>query len=167
MPSNAEGEEAMKKWLSSVWAIWYCHELDPEHCKVLDDSLRILCKHSVSWESKDNPLYPMIKFSSLSTQKEIAKVWKMWLDHKVGVKSVEEMHSSRRVLQFSQCGNDTYYSENALKFINLSTRMPGEYEIKTSKHDMMMSEIASYGNTGNMYAEKVLGDESTQYINLH
>ncbi len=46
-----EDEEEMKKWLCATWAIWYCHELYPQHEEVLNDSLRLLCKHSSSWDN--------------------------------------------------------------------------------------------------------------------
>ncbi len=92
MPKDEEG---IKKWLCATWAIWYCHELYPQHEEVLNDSLRLLCKHSSSWDNDSNPLYPMIQFSSSSTLNEVASVWKMWLFKETNIRSVQEMHSSR------------------------------------------------------------------------
>ena len=34
--------EAVKKWIASFWSIWFCHELLPDHHKVLMDALSLL-----------------------------------------------------------------------------------------------------------------------------
>ena len=52
-----EEESELKKWLSGMWAIWYCHELYPDHDELLYDSLDALCKYSEDWSNSDNPLH--------------------------------------------------------------------------------------------------------------
>lgn len=49
-----EDDRHIKKWLCGIWAIWFCHELYPEHIEVLDDSLRVLCRYSDAWSSECN-----------------------------------------------------------------------------------------------------------------
>ncbi len=153
MPKN---DEDIKKWLSSTWAIWYCHELYPQHNKLLHDSLQTLCKYSSDWTSNSNLLYPMIKFSSVSTFNEVKRTWKMWLEHDIDVSSVKMMHLARQkefqVRNWSQQCND-----GAAGFVEDSTSIPFEHCHNSSKVDTGKKEFLAYTKTGSAYAEKVLG----------
>ena len=92
---------AVKKWLSAVWAIWFCHELQPNHEYVLKNALGDLIGWSSSeqqWLSTENPLREMVAFASKNTRHAINQKLKMW--HKgVAVGSVEEMKEKRSVVK--------------------------------------------------------------------
>ncbi len=147
-----EEENNLKKWLSGLWAIWYCHELYPEHNKLLNDSLRVLCKYSNDWSNKDNSLYPLVKFSSPTTLNEVGKVWKMWLHRKIKVASVQEMHSSRKA-NFLKYDDFFQLDANASAFVEDNTEIPFE---KSLHSDVQKSEVLAYVEKGSVYAEMVL-----------
>ena len=94
-------ESAMerKKWIASVWAIWYNHQLLPEHNKMLLSALEELRKWSCTWhEWSKCPLGMVVKFSSPATFAAVKKVWLKWqlFYH---TKSVEEMEIERKLFQ--------------------------------------------------------------------
>lgn len=148
-------EEAIKKWLSAMWAIWYCHELYPEHHQLLNDTLRILSKYSDSWSSSDNPLYPMVKFSSPSTVNEVRNVWKMWLEQDIDVASVKDMHSARQAYLIKS-GWMHKFDSDASDFVKGSTAIPFENCNDSTKSHVQKSEALAYLKCGSVYAENVL-----------
>ena len=94
-------ESAMerKKWIASVWAIWYNHQLLPEHNKVLLSALEELRKWSCTWhEWSKCPLGKVVKFSSPATFAAVKKVWLKWQSF-YQIKSVEEMEIERNDFQ--------------------------------------------------------------------
>ena len=150
-----EEEVAMKKWLSGMWAIWYCHELHQEHYDMLNASLRELSRFSDAWSNKDNPLHSLVKFNSPATKNAVKLVWRMWLHQDVSVSSVQEMLSSRaaNALKYGwELGNDVIASE----FVVGNTEIPFK---PNAKFDMQArkSEVLSYSRSGSVYAEAVLG----------
>ena len=93
-----ESEGERKKWLSAMWAVWYCHELNLQHQKILDECLKLLLKYSESldvWACSNNPLRNLVGFTSSNVLIEISLVWNMWLKMR-GHFTVELMHSSRK-----------------------------------------------------------------------
>ena len=146
-------ESELKKCLSGMWAIWYCHELYPEHDKLLSDALLDLCKYAKEWASKDNPLYPMVKFSSPSTLKEVQKTWKMWHAKSAKVPaSVEHMLLSAQQYQATPILN-----ANVAVFVEHSTEIPFEGRGNSKKSDAQKSDVLHYLQRGSIYAERVLG----------
>ena len=94
-------ESAMerKKWIASVWAIWYNHQLLPEHNKMLHSALEELRKWSCTWhEWSKCPLGKVVKFSSPATFAAVKKVWLKWQSF-YHTKSVEEMEIERNDFQ--------------------------------------------------------------------
>ena len=94
-------ESAMerKKWIASVWAIWYNHQLLPEHNKVLLSALEELRKWSCTWhEWSKCPLGKVVKFSSPATFAAVKKVWLKWQSF-YHTKSVEKMEIERKLYQ--------------------------------------------------------------------
>ena len=94
-------ESAMerKKWIASVWAIWYNHQLLPEHNKMLLSALEELRKWSCTWhEWSKCPLGMVVKFSSPATFAAVKKVWLKWQSF-YHTKSVEEMEIERKLFQ--------------------------------------------------------------------
>ena len=94
-------ESAMerKKWIASVWAIWYNHQLLPEHNKMLLSALEELRKWSCTWhEWSKCPLGMVVKFSSPATFAAVKKVWLKW-ESFYERKSVEKMEIERKLYQ--------------------------------------------------------------------
>ncbi|SMN01944.1 hypothetical protein SPONN_222 [uncultured Candidatus Thioglobus sp.] len=150
LPSS-EGDR--KKWLSAMWAIWYCHELYPQHKKILEDSLKFLLKYSKSlsaWACFDNPLHNIVCFTSPSVFADISQVWKSWLGR--GGVSVNQMHSSRN-MEFHRSGlldrMSEYTSEPS---VLLSSILSGE---TASIETYEIPEVIVYIKSGNCYAEYV------------
>ena len=91
MPSDKEGK---KRWVSAIWAIWFCHELFPDHERVLDFALSSLLQYSKSsetWASSDNPLCSVVYFTSPRTLHQVRQMWIMWHTRDIGVNSVKKM----------------------------------------------------------------------------
>ena len=89
--------EAIKQWISSMWAIWYCHELLPIHKETLEEALDALVSFSDTMESwggvKENPLRNVVTVTDQSTLSKVREVWRMWRTSKFG--SVKEVLTER------------------------------------------------------------------------
>ena len=145
-----EEDTARRKWLSGMWAIWYCHELYSNHQTILNDSLTTLLKYSQSleeWASKDNPLNYLVKFTSLPCLASIAKVWEMWISRTEDIISVKEIQQDRKKILATTkinidhvCSLDCYYKK---------------YIYKQLPRDLTLHEkdVKSYILTGNCFAE--------------
>ena len=138
-----------KKHLCAMWAIWYCHELYPNHNKLLNSALETVVNFSSSleqWSSQSNPLHKIVQFTSSTTLDEVAKVWKMWLYRKVRVKSKSSMLIERGLWRKSK------------GFLNeeLMLRMLHVFPVTITKTEYDVLEISGYTATGNCYAEEVL-----------
>lgn len=74
--------EAAKQWISSMWAIWYCHELLPIHKETLKEALATLLKLSdtmKSWKESKHAISQIVSFTDDGTLVAIRRMWKMWL----------------------------------------------------------------------------------------
>lgn len=144
-----------KKWLCGMWAIWYCHELHPQHQRMLDDSLRVLLNYSNSlsrWENTTNPLGQMVQFTSPSALTEISNAWRTWLERKVNVASVQQMHLSR-CAELKNRGVFDNLEVYAFSYSSSSTYISGDRN--TSTMDTRKAEVKAYTECGNCYAENV------------
>lgn len=156
-------KDKKKKWLCAMWAIWYCHELYPQHQRIFDSSLKSLLKYSGSlklWGSETNPLKDLVKFTSSVTLAKISQVWVMWLERNLMVKSVEEMHSSR-LAELRAHGEMFNLEQEAKSFARYSTVIfSDDMKIVTStaKFDAQVTEAKNYKLYGNCYAENVLDE---------
>lgn len=160
LPENAKDR---KKWLSAMWAVWYCHELYPYHQKVLYDCLKLLLKFSESldmWINVDNPLRNIVSFTSPAVLAEISLVWKVWFREEI---SVEQMHFSRN-MELMRCRVLQNLENHASSIANQCVFIAGD-ESMSLKVKARIPEIKSYVNTGNCYAENVLKvDSSTSTV---
>jgi len=135
--------EAVKKWIASFWSIWFCHELLPDHHKVLMDALSQLVKWSKtkkSWESlnlEHHPLYSLVSFSTPSTLEKLHNIWSMWHGKCNPNKLKAEHRDSTGVLV--QCFGSVLFEK-----------------LDSSQRKVMEDEITSYYESGNVFAEKVL-----------
>lgn len=148
-----------KKWLSAMWAVWYCLELYPLHQKILDDSLKLLLKYSEDWSCASNPLRDLVHFTSPVVLAEISQVWKMWLN---GHFSVKEMHSSRQKLFKFRTKEENFediVSEVAHRIVScLCISILGDYS--EAKEEAVIPGVISFFKCGSCYAESVLKMDS-------
>ena len=140
-----------KKHLCAMWAIWYCHELYPNHNKLLNSALEMVVNFSSSleqWSSQSNPLHKIVQFTSSSTLDEVAKLWKMWFFRKVQVKSKDSMLKERSLWQKSKSfSNEELKLRVRILYVFHNPIMEAEYDVV---------ESSDYKETGNCYAEEVL-----------
>lgn len=144
-----------KKWLSSIWAIWYCHELLPEHQDLLNNTLSSLCQVCHEWANSSNPLYPFVKFSSPATLDKIREVWNVWLQQKVKT-SATKMHSSRKT-NFKKFDSLLQLEASAFAFVKENTELSFENYPFSKKSEAQKSEVLNYMKNGSVYAESALG----------
>ena len=90
------------EWIASVWAIWYNHELAPQHNHVFTSALDQLLEWSETptrWETCQ--MGKIVSFSSFTTFKQIKNVWALWAGTVEGfrVTSVRAMKKERRSYQ--------------------------------------------------------------------
>jgi hypothetical protein len=152
-----DGKADKKKWLCAMWAIWFCHELYPDHVAILDSSLKELIAFSKSaklWRRVDNPLHQLVQFPSSACLSEVAGVWAMWLNKRVNT-SLMKMHESRNQLLSSSIDDMYGYSFNLSK---AHTCIYGEeHEHQQGKAIARAPEVQHYLKAGSCYAEDVLG----------
>ena len=151
---------AFRKWISSVWAIWYSHELRSEHQQLLDgaiDNLIALSESSATWSSSANPLNKFVKFSSDYTLREVRQIWVMWHNREIGVKSVKRMHRDR-LAELHVKVRDVAAASMGVVFSSLCTILIHNVPDATQKS--MQREVTDYMRTGTSFAEDVLVDTS-------
>ena len=143
--------EACKTWLSAFWSIWFCHELRPVHCDVLNASMHDLIemsKSTASWSDINNPLNKIVKFSSPHTIDTVRQKWITWLNRTIDVKSVKQMNEARCVSN-QKCDN-----KKLVQDIIEEVALPFPPEHSAEKMEV---EIIEYLKSGNAYVEKFLG----------
>ena len=154
-------ESAMerKNWIASVWAIWYNHQLLPDHNKVLLSALEELRKWSCTWhEWSKCPLGKVVKFSSPATFAAVKKAWLKWqsLYH---TKSVEEMEIDRKLFQL-RCLHKSASREEGLQIIakREAMRIKSDILLLNSAGTLakIVDEYLEYMMKGFVWAEAVL-----------
>ena len=146
-----------KKWIASIWSLWYNHELLPEHNKMLVSALQELCQWSSTWhEWSKCPLGKIVKFSSPASFAAVKNAWKMWQAFSITI-SVEKMQVKRN--HFQQYNIQLVMSqgreEGLLMFSKQSVMLLQNSEfIQSSKFDKKFLE---YLLKGYVWAEEVLG----------
>ena len=155
MPSKKEDE---KRWVASMWSIWYCHELLPEHELVLRDALTNLLRWSgnlQSWsEMTTNPLNKIVRFASTSTLHQIRYYWEAWYDRKTDPASVKALRTIRKAELMRKLKEGTDCVSN--RIANTSLGHLGQ-TFSSRMLKAMKKEIESYLDSGNAFAESVLG----------
>ena len=162
---NESCEIVKKKWLASMWALWYNHELQPEHDEMLSSALAQL----IQWS--DTPkkwskcrLGKFVQFSSPATFSAITKVWETW--NTQVVPSVEVMQSTRmasQVYYFKKLGGERSKSEifsNVAKnevYLLTPHVLPKIFEYPPEMVNRMVKEYEHYLAQGTVFAESVLG----------
>ena len=145
LPESAMERE---KWIASVWAIWYNHQLLPEHNKVLLSALEELRKWSCTWhEWSKCPLGKVVKFSSPATFAAVKKVWLKWQSF-YHTKSVEEMEIERKILQL-HCLHKSASREEGLQII-------AEREVTPVKSDILLNSAGTLAKIVDEYLEYMM-----------
>ena len=150
-----ESSMERKKWIASIWAIWYNHQLLPEHNKVLLSALEELRKWSCTWH--ECPLGKVVKFSSPATFAAVKKVWLKWQSF-YHTKSVEEMEIERKNLQL-HCLHKSASREEGLQIIAEREATPVKSDILLNSAGTLakiVDEYLEYMMKGFVWAEAVL-----------
>ena len=157
---NLHKQHDEREWLCAMWAIWFSHELLPNHDRILKESLTFLLSISESikkWKgSPDNPLRHIVKFMSDSTLQGMHQCWNMWLNEFNCKDMLKWMHNERTKVHVARniIGNDAIKTA-ARQFITLSNIEKNSKEIE--------AEVKSYYIRGYIYAESSCSTPS--YIN--
>ena len=161
LPSNQKSSFLVKEWLSAMWAIWYCHELWPNHVRVLKDALSVLVEWSQNtdtWQSsKGNPLGSFVDFVTAETLQKVHNTWKEWA--KKDLDSAMRILSERKQL-LSQVSNG-----NAEAYIDLlgTADLTDFFGLLVgcsstpAKITAMLQEHASYLRTGSAHVDFLFG----------
>ena len=151
------------EWIASVWAIWYNHELAPQHHHVFTSALNQLLQWSETpqgWEKC--PLGQIVSFSSLTTFEEIKNVWALWAGRDEGfrVKSVRAMKKERKSYQafhFRRTSLDPNVETTEKMRDRARLRLKHLQSTYTQDRiEAMVQESCAYLEDGTAYAEKVL-----------
>ena len=148
-----------RKWLSSMWSIWFCHELLPAHKQVLQKALTTLLslsENAASWTEERNILRNIINFSKPATLSKIRSKWSMWLNDDFG--SVQQTSEKRMALMSKETFPQCFFTERAA----FSKQLVQNYTVSHVDddgpiHQSMREEVVSYIERGSVYAEEVLG----------
>ena len=149
-----QGNVAAKKWISALWAIWFCHELRLNHKKVLEDGLDELIELSQSplvWASTKNSLSKVVHFTSPNTLRAVRHTWIMWRNQDKNVISVEQMHEDRLAQQELKIPNIESMVNGVVSDL-LTDTITSEKSRKAMK-----DETLCYVQSGNAFAEDVVG----------
>ena len=149
-------EPVVKKWISAMWAIWFCHELLQDHKQVLINALQELIKHSKSvnvWSNVSNSLCKLVKFTSQDTLTAVRQTWVMWHKEEIGVKSVKQMNANRIAEQTAKIPNIAAATEGTVMGL-VSPLLMQNLPQKTI--NLMEAETTNYFQNGSIFAEKVL-----------
>ena len=173
MPSKKEDDElAVKEWLAALWAIWFCHELRPEHRSTLNEALRQLVSWSSSldrWNREASQFGVAVAFSSSATLSNIRSKWKMWLSGIHSVQSVEKV-KQMRLRSMCQMHKESESTLEIQRFKDLSTHFVRSvhgveqkkliYSHTCPKYQAMEEEMLLFFFYDTPFAEGILGLEN-------
>ena len=148
-----------KRWIASMWSIWYNHELQPQHNDMLLSALEELCRWSVSWQEWSKCLLgQLVKFSSPATFAAVKKVWSKWQSFS---KSVKDMKLERNHFQFHHMKRHfaSKTREDCLKkFVEQNKLLfDANFICCHEKLTIFQKEILEFLTCGFSWAETVLG----------
>ena len=171
----------MKDMISAIWSIWYCHELLPDHCRILNEAFSFLlpfCESLHRWEEPGNPLRNLLKFYDSCTIEGIHQMYSMWLSMLKGPGKLdpEWMKSERKKIvlkKFTPMQMIDFMHSFGIYFLTDSegshetqTHMELLFGTKSSKLDektfparfsLMMNDFNCYVKSGSAFAEEVFG----------
>ena len=140
--------EAAKQWISSMWAIWYCHELLPIHEETLKEALATLLKLSDTmklWKESQHAISHIVSFTDDSTLAAIRRMWEMWLSKSFKLSKSNKVRMLMNELNFVNIVQDWF------RAIGLTTYMTKKVK------DAMSAEFAKcMPQYPSIYAEECL-----------
>ena len=162
MPEDTTSME-WKEWITTVWSIWYNHELSQEHAHTLYDALEQLLQWSDSAkEWSRGQLGSIVHFATTETCIAIRQVWQMWLRKNGREQSLETMRLSKKHFQDIHYKITTQGSSDprgifANSHVALFLKsLPLMVECIPERRDLMIKECESYLRKGNAISETVL-----------
>ena len=149
LPGDATGRH---KWLCAMWSIWFCHELLPDHKRILFEALKTLLDISENWTSNDNLLNQFVEFPCTKTLVDIKQVWSSWYTAQVPEATKKLMKERRKREYVPHVGQ----GEFDLPFLGLYT-ISGRLaqHLNEGKRKVMSSEYKAYHLQGNVYVENL------------
>ena len=169
----------MKDMISAIWSIWYCHELLPDHCRILNEALSFLlpfCESVHRWEEARNPLRNLLKFYDSCTMENVCQMYSMWLSMlkgsgKLNSKWMKSEQKKMILKNFTQMqmidfmhSFGIYFYTNTDDACETKTDMKLPFISESSKQDektfpprfsLMMEEFNHYVESGSAFAEEV------------
>ena len=146
--------EAAKQWISSMWAIWYCHELLPIHEEALMEALDALMSFSETMESwsgvVENPLRNVVKLTDQETLSKIRDVWRMWRYVKFGSveNALSEMGKKVPAHYASRSDSIPLFMTHAMRWL----KETNQFSLETMS-DAMTADYTRYMREGSCFAE--------------
>ena len=168
MPSKKEDDElAVKEWLAALWAIWFCHELRPEHRSTLNEALVSWSSSLDRWNHEVSQFGVAVAFSSSATLSNIRSKWKMWLSGIHGVQSVEQVKQMRfghmwmfqqlRKVSDSPMERIKQLSTNFVRFVQGVEQTSLLYSHTCPKYQAMEKEMQAFLVNSTPFVEGILG----------
>ena len=160
--------DSRKDWISSMWSLWYNHELQPQHDAMLSRALAQLIHWAHTWQEwSECRLGGVVRFSSPATFAAIKEVWGNWLSHSMEPGSIDEMKLQRNSFQchhLSALGEkktrDEVLEEIATRDVTV-LMVKATRTVYSEKISTMVKEYLSYLKEGTVRAESVLDTIST------
>ena len=140
-----------KQMISSIWNIWFCHELQRHDVNLLRESLTKLLevfRSNEQWARPTNPLRGLIEFVDefkQDTTQAIYKIYTVWLED-----SNTEMNAVLKQCRAYQVER----VKEKISFYFLANF--GIYSFAGNSR-VMMDEYSNYLETGNAFAEQAFG----------
>lgn len=151
-----------RKWIPSLWSIWYCHELLPQHVEMLQDTITDLLSLSESaekWTSSEALICSLCHFEE-DTLRDIRSIWKFWLKflsckQDITIEAVKNTRDKSTIR-----ANFLQHTRELVLGLVLNARYP--YSVL----DAMASDIDAYLKEGSAFAETVfaISGISTQRV---
>ena len=160
-----DDEVSRKKWIASMWSLWYNHELQPQHATMLSDALDQIVQWSRTWQEwSECPLGWVVRFSSPATFASVKMIWSRW--NSPMTQSVDEMKLARNAFHTFHL---TAYYETREEGLKAVTEREFKMYLLKSIHILhsserigtMEKEYLHYLMEGTVWAESVLGIPSS------
>ena len=138
-------------WIPSLWSIWYCHELLPQHVEVLQDAVTDLLSFSESadkWAKSEAPICSLCYFEE-DTLSQVRNIWKIWLKRLCGKQDITlQMVNNER----DKCPIRARYLQHPRKVVHCIIQ---HAQYSDCVLDAMTADVEAYLKHGSAFAETV------------
>ena len=140
-----------KNWIPSLWSIWYCHELLPQHVDVLQDhvtDLLSLSETADKWTNSKALICRLCNFEE-DTLVGIRNIWKLWLKRLCGKPptTIEAVKSKR-----DKCLIRAGHIQHLREIVH---RLTNHTICTDAANDAIAADYYMYLKEGSAYAEMV------------